>query len=791
MRVLLIEDNPGDSALLELMLADHGYSQIKKAETLAAGKAFLGGPAGERPDVVLLDLMLPDSTGLSSLRAIREIAPDIATVVLTGVEDDTLAIAAVREGAQDFFIKGKLGAEVLDRCLRHAVERERIRHQVIEREQLLRVAYEGVSVVPWDWDLELDIIRVGAPMIPRKAMGPNGVLTKGLERVHPDDRARVESEFSACIANATAARIEYRFLDGDGVYRWQQAVLQAQPASHRPAKKLLGVTMDVHRRRIAEDTLKALSVSLARKSGPDFLQALVLHLTSTLDVRWAMIARTSRATPSKAEVVAIADRSQLQPLFSYNLQGTPCAEAFAQDVCFVSDGASAAYPDDAILADMKVQGYAGMRLQDSKGRNVGLLAVLHDRPLPEDREATLQILAICAARVAAELERVDTERELLAAEANLRQAQKMEAIGTLASGIAHDFTNLLTAVQGHASLATAMLGPNHPALENLKQLEEAARQASGVASSLLTFARRSRPDVARVPLGPLLESSVMLFRSMRPPEAPLDVEIDPAKGVFIDADETQVRQLLINLLLNAAEAVELGGRVRLSATLLPESEGERFVQIVVADTGTGMSEAVREHAFEPFYTTKAHGTGLGLAVVHGVVREHGWKIDVESQLGEGTRITVTAPVREMVPNSGEPEHEGTWRGKRALVVMRAMLARGLVAGTLTESGMEVLQAADEKEAETLTDDDARPIDLIVIDGTQDSKVVPGIVGRVRSREPRAMCIVVGGSSGTGLSSPGVFVIDRPFQLIALKIAMDILERTSMLESSQHLGDASV
>lgn len=790
MRVLMVEDNPGDATLLSLMLEECGHRDIARVGTLAAALSHLSGPARQRPDVLLLDLMLPDSAGLDSLRAVRAVAPDVATVVLTGIEDDGLALAALRDGAQDYFVKGKLGPEVLDRCIRQAFEREQIRVRVIERESLLRVAYEGANVVPWDWDIDADIVRFGASMLGRPASGPEGVLTKALARVHPDDREHLKEAAIRCIAESGEARMEYRFAGPDGAYRWQLVVLKAGQPRKLPAKMILGVTMDVHRRRMAEGTLRALSQSLAIISGAKFFEAMVLHLAATLGVRWAMIAKIDSPNSMTASMIAVADGAALLPPVRYDLAGSPCAKALSKTMCYIRESAATAFPHDRLLTSMAVESYCGIRLLDSKQRPIGVLAVMHDTKLPEDDEAVVQTLLICATRVAAELERAETERTLEASEAQLRQAQKMEAIGKLASGIAHDFTNLLTAVRGHASLATAMLGPDHPALENLKQLEEAARQASGVAGSLLTFARRSRPDMAPVPLGPMLESSVMLFRAMRPPGAPLDVDISRAKGVIIDADETQVRQMLINLLLNAAEAVQLGGRLRLTVELHQTPAGDAEVQMIVADTGIGMSDEAIAHMFEPFYTTKAHGTGLGLAVVHGVVREHGWRINVGSRPGEGTRIAVSAPVRATVIGDEGPESEGSWTGRRAVVVMRARLARGLVAGTLTEYGLDVSQAADERGAEALIREDHRPIALLVIDAPAGPKVLPDILARVRASEPRAKCIIVGGAGAEGLAGPDVFIIKRPFQLIALKTAMAILRRDAAAMAPSQPGAES-
>ncbi|MBI1189553.1 MAG: response regulator [Tepidisphaera sp.] len=775
MRVLIVEDNPGDRTLLSIMLEDHGYCEILHADTLAAALVKLLGPESQKPEVVLLDLMLPDSRGLDSLRRVREAAPDVAMVVLTSLEDDELALAADREGAQDYFIKGKLGPEVLDRCIRHAVERDRIRRQVFERESLLRVAYEGMSLIPWDLDLATNTMRAGAFMHSRPALGPNGQITAYLARVHPEDRHRLQGDVQGVLDHAGEGKFEYRLLENDGTYRWHQTVFRAQPRDVAPASRVLGVTVDVHRRRLAEDMLSALSQDLARLSGPDFLQSLVLRLNATLGTRWAIVMRLDDDDGSVARTMAIADRSSLQPDTLYSIPDSPCEKVLATGAAYFRGDLQSLFPGRPSLIAMEAQSYCGTALVDSKGRNLGILMVLNDAALPGESEVIQQTLRICAPRVSAEIERMMTQQSLEASEARLRQAQKMEAIGTLASGIAHDFTNLLTAVRGHASLATSMLGPDHPALENLKQLEEAARQASGVASSLLTFARRSRPDMAWTPLLPLLESSVSLFKSMTPPDVPLDLDLEPARGLAIFADATQVRQMLINLLLNAADAVITGGRVSLRAAFETGLDGAAMVRILVADTGIGIPDDAKSHIFEPFFTTKPQGSGLGLAVVHGVATEHGWTIELQSQLGQGTTFSIRAPARADDAEAA-PGAAPTWSAKHALVVMRARLPRGLVAGALASLGLEVLQAVDEREARQLLTQENIRVDLAVIDHAMDTPGLPPLWSEIYARSPQARCVIVGPESGTGLISPGVYAIERPFQLTSLNAAIAILSR---------------
>jgi signal transduction histidine kinase/ActR/RegA family two-component response regulator len=253
----------------------------------------------------------------------------------------------------------------------------------------------------------------------------------------------------------------------------------------------------------------------------------------------------------------------------------------------------------------------------------------------------------------------EQRRALLAREqleAQLREAQKMEAIGVLAGGIAHDFNNVVAGILGNVALALQDLPPGHASTQSLEQIRRAGVRARGLVQQILAFARRQPREMARCELRPLVEESVDLLRATLPAGVKLEAEL-AAEPLHVLADATQVGQVLVNLCTNAWHALPGGaGRIAigLHATALDDAAARRvaaglppgrYACLSVSDDGRGMSAATRARIFEPFFTTKpvGEGTGLGLAVAHGIVAAHGGAIAVESEEGAGSTFRIYLP----------------------------------------------------------------------------------------------------------------------------------------------------
>jgi two-component system cell cycle sensor histidine kinase/response regulator CckA len=296
----------------------------------------------------------------------------------------------------------------------------------------------------------------------------------------------------------------------------------------------------------------------------------------------------------------------------------------------------------------------------------GAVRWIHDRAFPV-ASATGEIL-----RVVGTAEDI-TERRLL--EEQFRQAQKMEAIGQLAGGVAHDFNNLLAAIQGNVHLALTDLPDGHPVRANLEEIRKAGDRGSRLVQQILTFSRQNPQERRVVVLGPVLQEAMGLLRAIVPSTVELVTTIDPGAPAVL-ADPTQIHQVIVNLCTNAWHALEdRAGRieVRLESVTLDVNDAGRLAglrpghlaRISVTDTGKGMDPATLERAFEPFFTTKqpGKGTGLGLAVVHGVMQAHDGTIAVRSQPGHGSTFELYFPATSEPQPVAEAATSSPLRGR--------------------------------------------------------------------------------------------------------------------------------
>ena len=336
---------------------------------------------------------------------------------------------------------------------------------------------------------------------------------------------------------------------------------------------------------------------------------------------------------------------------------------------------------------------------------------------------------------------VSTQKELTH---QLQQAQKMEAIGTLAGGIAHDFNNILSIILGYSSLALEGSAREGEARENLEMVVQAGRRARDLVDQILTFSRHGEHAKSPLDLGMVLTEVLKLMRSTLPATIEIRQSLAEAPAQAM-ADGSQIHQVLMNLCANAGQAMEDEGgtlAVGLDRLDLDAAHAARrgdiaagaYHRLTVTDTGHGMDRATAERVFEPFFTTKGigSGTGLGLSVAHGIVTEHGGAISVQSAAGSGTTFEVLLPVHHGAAAEPAPERTDapTGKGRILFVDDESALVR-MADKVLSKLGYTVLGETDSTAALARFREDPGAIDLVITDQT-----MPGLTGDALTAELR-------------------------------------------------------
>jgi CheY-like chemotaxis protein len=315
-------------------------------------------------------------------------------------------------------------------------------------------------------------------------------------------------------------------------------------------------------------------------------------------------------------------------------------------------------------------------------------------------------------------------------EKELRQAQKMEAIGTLAGGIAHDFNNILAAIMGYTELAAFQAPEESPVHQNLERVIVSTKRAKNLVRQILTFSRQTDQEIQPVQMKIIIREALKMLRATLPSTIEFQSEI-VAKSDYIFADPTQIHQIMMNLCTNAAHAMESGGilTVRLEEYLIdaenhdfyPEVTPGPFIRLIVKDTGSGIDERIIERIFEPFFTTKepGKGTGMGLAMIHGVVKSCEGAIRVKSEIGKGSEFHVLLPKYEGDPDQLEESvPERILPGKeRVLFVDDEKTLVTLAEEGLQRMGYHVHLETDSQKALEKFRNNPEQFDLIITDQT--------------------------------------------------------------------------
>jgi len=574
-----------------------------------------------------------------------------------------------------------------------------------------------------------------------------------LDLTHPDDVPRNLELFEEVVAGTRESfRLEKRYLRKDGSVFWGRLTAYPLRAGAGPPTHLIGLVEDVTERKLAERQ---------RLESAQRLRAL---LEAAVEA-----------------IVTIGEDGTIQSVnpATERLFGYAAGELVGQNVKILMPSPYRQEHD----------GYLARYRETGEKRIIGIGREVEGQR--KDGTVFPVDLAVSEVRVGEErlfmgTIRDLTDRKLL--EESLLQSQKMEAIGRLAGGVAHDFNTVLGTISGYAEmLRDAAAGDGSPIRHYAERIHRAAQRGADLTRQLLAFSRRQEVRPRWVDVEAIMAETGDMIRRLIGEDIALEQEVEPGLGQ-IAIDPGQLQQVLLNLAVNAADAMPRGGRLSLrwrAAELARETLTEGgalpagpYAVLEVADTGVGMDEATRRRIFEPFFTTKERGkgTGLGLSTVFGIVQQWRGGITVASKLGAGTTFRVFLPGVEgagAAVAETPPAPRTSVRGRpseRVLLVEDDDMFRGLVREVLARAGYEVLEARDPEEARSSCREAGASVDVLVSD-----VVMPGgsgveLAAELRSRFPGLRVVLMSGYSDEALASRDLDeaaaddFIEKPFSL---------------------------
>lgn len=705
LRLLIVEDSPYDAELAVAVLEAAGYTCVwQRVETRQEFVDCLGVPDY---DLVLADYSLPSFNGQEALQLFRASGLDIPFIFVSGALGEEIAIDSLKAGATDYVMKDRLArlAPVVQRALveyeekrQRAQMEERLRRSEARYRSLLENALQGMCVYQ-----DGIILLANAAMArlygydsPEDLIGQSYwslLPPRARQRMERDRTGRWRSE-------QVPAVYEAEHIKKDGTTVWVQISATVIPWEGDSA--MLVTCLDLTERKRAEERFQIVA-------------------RATNDAVWDWDLTTQ----------AMWWNEGVQTLFGYAAyEVEPTATWWFARI----------HPDDRdrVMSDMRALLDSGTQNWADEHRFCradGSYAEVFDRGYVLYDDAGKPVRMIGAMIDISERRQAAAERQHL--QEQLFQAQKMESIGTLAGGVAHDFNNLLTVILGNLHLIREGLPPDDVLQPRVADIDAAATRAAALTRQLLAFSRRQHLERKVIALDDTLNNFMRMLRRIIGEDVTVHLHTGPqAAPVF--ADPAQMEQLVMNLAVNARDAMPDGGQltidmrhVELDEAYIRTHADARpgpYVQLTVSDTGCGMDVETQQRIFEPFFTTKelGKGTGLGLAVVYGIVKQHDGLIDVDSEVGRGTTFNIYLPAVQpghdvLVEQRPPAPRRGT---ETILVAEDEEALRTLVQNILTRLGYTVLLARDGEEAVQMYTAQRERIAMLLLD-----VVMPHLGGR--------------------------------------------------------------
>jgi PAS domain S-box-containing protein len=725
MQILHFEDSANDAALTEaLLLSEWPDCRIAKVDSRAD---YLRALELGAFDLIISDYAMPDFDGLAALEIARTACPDKPFIFMSGTLGEERAIEALHRGATDYVVKDRPGRLVpAIRLALARVEEKRDRHRIEEALRQNQQRFQAITENVADMISVIDAEGRSLYRNPayRDLFGDAGdqLGDAPFSRIHPEDRERVRAVLNRIILTGAKHRLEYRYQLPDGAVHHIEAAGSVIRDTGGKVLNVLVVSRDITERKRSEEQVRELAALLEKTQDAIYVRDLDQHITY-----WNSGAE--RLYGWKAD--EILGRRAVELLYKAE---TPELLEIRRTV--MTKGEWSGELRQLTRSGREVVVLARRTLlRDSEGRPVSILNLNTD---------------------------VTEQRQL---QAQLLRNQRLESIGTLTGGIAHDLNNVLSPIMIGASLLSHWV-IDARARSTLEAMTTSARHGAALVRQLLTFARGTEGERSLVQPGVLLADFAGLLHQSLPRSVHLAISTAPDCWPVL-GDVTQLQQVLLNLSLNARDAMPQGGKLAITtcnvvvdeafARRLPAGAPGAHLRISVSDTGSGMSAEIIEKIFDPFFTTKApgKGTGLGLSTVRGIIKGHGGFIDIDSEVGRGSTFHLYFPMfRPVSPPAAPTGHLPVGRGETILVVDDDPGMRDLMQSLLDMKGYQTLLACDGVDALKVFTENPDRIAAVVTDMFMPVMNGASLIVAIRAIRPALPVIAVTGLGDLGKSMPG-------------------------------------
>jgi PAS domain S-box-containing protein len=766
LNLLIVEDSEDDALLLLRELQKSGFEP--DWERVDTPEAMMSALAGRQWDVVVSDFSMPHFSGLGALQMVKESGIDLPFIIVSGKIGEETAVEAMRSGAHDYIIKGNLSrlAPAIEREMNEAVVRqqrrqaeEELRKAKVEWERTFDAIVDPVMIL----DTSFKIVKANKAMADK--MGVTPAETAGMSccnAVHGRNSPPPNCPHVQMLADGHPHSVEIFEPCFGGSFEIVDSPLRNADG------RLCGsvhYARDINARKLADDALKKEKEFLGNLLQGSAIATFVLdpqhrvllwnHACEALTgVKAADVIGTSlhwRAfytfeRPCLADIVIEGSTEQLQQLYRHASQSTLTAEGLQAEARYHDLNGSDRY----IL-------FNAAPIRNSNGMLLGAIETLQD---------------------------ISEQKTI---EAQLFQAQKMEAIGQLAGGIAHDFNNILTVIIGFSTIIKMEMAEDDPQKANLNNVLAAADRAADLTRSLLTFSRKQEMNPQPVDLTQTIRKIDKFLKRIIGEDIELKTSFSQ-DAVTVYADTGQIEQVLVNLAANARDAMSHSGvlaietgTVEADYNYIKAFGGEEpgwYACISVSDSGMGMDEATCKRVFEPFFTTKevGKGTGLGLSIVFGIIKQHNGFIKVYSEPGKGTTFRILLPLIQSTVTVKHTDVEDVLENgvETLLVADDDASIRALTEKAFTMFGYTVITAANGNEALARFKENKDRIALVVLDIIMPEKNGKEVFDEMKKINPAVRGIFISGYTSDiiqkrGLIDQGLEFVAKPLNLKHLLI----------------------